>query len=75
MLYFVHILTGDKIIPDEEGLELADLPAARAELRASAIDLAMAACQSGKGTQGQIVELRDATGTLIEHLLIRNVLH
>lgn len=75
MQFFVHIRTGNTRIPDEEGIELHDIVAARAELRASAMDLATAAIRGGAGVDARILELEDEDGNVLETLPIRAILH
>lgn len=75
MQYFFHIRAGAARILDEEGLELSDIAAARAEMRASAKDLALAAVRAGAGVDARILELEDERGNVIETLPIRAILH
>jgi hypothetical protein len=75
MQYFFHIRADNVRIPDEEGMELPNISAARAEMRASAMDLAMAAIRIGAGVDARALELEDKCGNIIETLPIRGVLH
>lgn len=75
MHYFFHIRTDGASIPDEEGLDLLDLSAAREEMRASAVDLAKAALRAGSCVGERILELADEWGNVIETLPVRSVLN
>jgi hypothetical protein len=75
MQYFFHIRAGAARILDEEGLEFPDIAAARAEMRASAVDLATAALRAGVGVDERILELEDDSGHIIETFPIRGIFH
>ncbi len=46
--YFIHVVTGGERLIDREGAYFADLPAAIAEARQSALDLAAEELRSGR---------------------------
>jgi hypothetical protein len=72
--YYFHIRVGETIIPDDEGILLDGPRSARAEMRASAHDLAMAIANHGRPLDGQAVEIWDAQGRLIDSMpLIRGL--
>ena len=73
--FYFHIRAGAVCIPDEEGMDFRDATAARAELRASAVDLAMAAIRAGGGVDARSVEMEDEDGNVLDTLPIRSVLH
>jgi hypothetical protein len=75
MQYFFHIRVSGTFLIDEEGLEFPDIYGARAEMRASAIDLTEAALRKGPGVEGGVIELEDETGNIVEVFPIRTVLH
>ncbi len=75
MQYFFHIRTGMTRIVDDEGLGCADIAAVRAEMLASAKDLAAASIRSGSGVDGRILEIEDDSGNVIETFPIRGILH
>ena len=73
--FFFHIRHGRVFIPDDEGMELRDICAARAELLASAEDLALAEMRAGRAVGSQTIEIEDAAGLLLECMPIRRTLH
>jgi len=74
-LYFFHIRKEGVRIPDDEGVDLRDLCAARNELLASAQDLVAADMRAGLGVTDDSIEMEDAFGRLIETMPIRRLLH
>jgi len=73
--YYFHIRHGGAFIPDDEGMELKDFQAARAELLASAADLAMAEMRAGRSIGNQTIEIEDAAGRLLDAVPVRHTLH
>lgn len=63
--YFFHILSGGLTVPDDEGMDLADLGAAQQEALASARDLARSADKDGFGKESRSVQIVDAAGTIL----------
>ena len=66
MRFYFNLRDEDGIIPDEEGSELADLEAARAEARASARELAIEDLRNGRPPRAWRIQISDPTGTVVE---------
>lgn len=63
--YYFHIRDGWDVIPDEEGMELPTLGAARTEAYASADDLARAAIQDGTSVAAMAIQIADHAGNIL----------
>ena len=72
--YYFHIRDHALRIPDDEGLELSGIGAARTEALLSVDDLASANLRSGT-INSTMVEIADWRGEVIAALPIRRVLH
>jgi hypothetical protein len=72
--YYFHIRTKDALIGDPDGSDLADLDAARAEAQQSARNLLAALLARGEVLDGQVFEICDADGRVIESIPFRSVL-
>lgn len=72
--YYFHIRSDDGLILDPDGTELVDLDAARAEAEQSARDLLANLLKDGKELDGQVFEISDHTGNVLERLPFRKVL-
>jgi len=73
--YFFHIREAAIVIPDEEGLELQDIQAARIEARRSAYDLGTAEFRRGCGVERRAIEIADRDGNVLETLPLRAFLN
>ena len=73
--YYFHIRDERVFIPDDEGLDLLDMHAARIEARLSARDLGMA--EIGKSCLGdrRAIEISDRSGKVLETVAIRTFLN
>jgi hypothetical protein len=63
--YYFHIRDGWNVIPDEEGMELSDIYAARAEAYASADDLAREALRDGTRIGAWAIVIADQSGKIL----------
>jgi len=63
--YFFHMICGDCRIPDPEGLEMADLEAARGEAIAGARSMLSAAVLDGMLPLDERIEIADGDGQLL----------
>lgn len=63
--YYFHIRDHDRLIPDEEGLDLPDDGEAKLEAEASAGDLIRDALLSGEDVHHQTLEIVNAKGRVI----------
>jgi hypothetical protein len=73
--YYFHIRDELVVIPDDEGLDLLDMHAARIEARLSALDLGMAEIRKGCGVDRRAIEIADRKGKILETVPIRAFLH
>lgn len=73
--FYFHICDGDGRIPDDEGMDLQDMKAARTEVFNSARDLALTGIRSGLGIANRFVELEDEMGNLLKRLPFKSALH
>jgi hypothetical protein len=64
--YFFHILSDGVTVPDDEGMDLPNFPAAQAEAAASARDLALSADRDGFGKETRSVQIADAKGAVLD---------
>ena len=67
--YYFDLLDGDILAVDEEGLELPDSQAARAEADKSLADMArdaLHASAASPGKRGMAIEVRDARGPVMQ---------
>ncbi len=60
--FYFHILCGREIVPDDEGMELSGLLAARAEALSSARDIALA----GGSRERRMIQITNASGTVLD---------
>jgi hypothetical protein len=72
--YFFHIRSSDGIIQDPDGTELPDIVAARMEAELSARDLLADLLRQGIRLDGQMFEISDSDGKVLETLPFRKVL-
>lgn len=63
--YYFHIRDGWNVIPDEEGMELPSLDAARSEAYASADDIARASIQDGTNVSATAIQIADGAGNIL----------
>jgi hypothetical protein len=64
--YFFHIRDGDALICDEEGQELADLEAVHWEAKQSAREIIAERLRGAHKLGGDLIEVEDENGTIIE---------
>ncbi|TDR85306.1 DUF6894 family protein [Enterovirga rhinocerotis] len=72
--YFFHIRSPDMFMPDEVGIELRDLDAARAAAIQGARDIMAENLRAGRGVDHQRFEICDEAGNLDLVLTFRDVL-
>ncbi len=68
--FYFNIVGGGVTVPDDEGMELPDLPAARAEAMASARDLSLSADHDGLGKETRSIQILDCAGAKIEEVIV-----
>lgn len=72
--FYFHIRSSDSFIRDPDGTDLPDLDAARSEAEKSARDLLAALLKDGAVVNGQVFEITDGEGNILERLPFRQVL-
>ena len=72
--YYFHIRDFDVFIPDDEGMELSDIWAARVEAVRSVNDLISADLRSGS-VSSTMVEIADGQGHMLDAVPVHRVLH
>jgi hypothetical protein len=72
--YFFHIRTDLAFIRDPDGSDLPDLNAARSEAAHSARHLLAALLRDGKVLDGQVFEIADEAGNVLERIPFHSVL-
>lgn len=72
--YFFNIRDHEKIIPDEEGLDLIDAETALHEAEAGAWSVRDDALADGDDIAHQVVEVADAEGRLVAEVRLRELL-
>jgi hypothetical protein len=63
--FFFHIRDHDRLIVDDEGLELPDVKAAVREAKASIADMQADAVLEGTDIDHQVIEVTDAGGQFL----------
>lgn len=71
--YFFHIRDRGNFIPDEEGMELADLHAARLEATVSAHAMFADAIADADDISHQVIEVSDGSGRVLAELALREL--
>lgn len=72
--YYFHIRTADAFIRDPDGSDLSDLDAARVEAGESARHLLAELLRNGQVLDGQVFEISDEAGTILERVPFRSVI-
>ncbi|MDP9812391.1 hypothetical protein J2W42_005261 [Rhizobium tibeticum] len=72
--YFFHLRTGNEIIEDEEGVDLDSAAAAHREAITAAREMLAEAVLQGNVVDGQVFEITDNTGRIIERLPLKEAL-
>ena len=68
--YYFHIRDGWDLIPDDEGMDLSGIDAARAEAYSSADDLARAGIRDGKAAAAWAIEIADQAGNILGRVCV-----
>ena len=71
--FFFHLHEGQYLV-DEEGLELADLSAARQRARDCVLDILSAEVKQGHLNLNNRIDIADESGAVVEGLLFRDAL-
>lgn len=72
--FYFHIVSGDTVIEDPDGSELANLDVARAEALQSARHLLADKVRNGEVVDGQRFEIRNSTGDLLATVAFRDAI-
>lgn len=73
--FYFHIRDDAGPIADNEGMEFADLKAARKEAEESARELLADALRTHKEVDGKRIEIADAGGSVLETIKVRDMLN
>jgi hypothetical protein len=71
--YHFNIRDADGLLPDDEGSELTNMAAARAEARASAAEFAIDDLRTGGPIKARCIEITDPEGLVLESLMVRSI--
>jgi hypothetical protein len=69
-LYYFDVVADGEVIPDEEGMSLPNIDAARREAAFSLAELARNALRSNKGSRRMAILVRTPEGPLFEESLL-----
>lgn len=72
--YFLNLRNGPDTIPDPEGKDYASLADARAEAISSARDMVAEMVKDGRIVDGQVFEICDQTGTVLDSVEVKSVI-
>lgn len=72
--FYFHFRTGDKLTPDEEGMDLPDFSAAHREGLLDARELLAAAISSGRPEVPEALVITDEAGRTLDIILLASVL-
>lgn len=67
--YFFHIRDSAGVIADDEGMALADLPAARAEAKISAMEIYARRISANQNTNGLAIVIAGHDGEVLDSVL------
>jgi hypothetical protein len=74
MRYFFNIRRGDTLVADPDGTELESLDAVRTEASDAAREILAARLRNGDVVDGDVFEITDEAGTIVEQVPLRTVL-
>lgn len=74
MRYYFHVRDGEKFQEDPDGTEFFDLQAAHSEAVAAAREILALKVKNGELIDGQVFEITDDTGAIVERLPFKSVL-
>jgi hypothetical protein len=63
--YYFHLYDGPDVVPDDTGMDLADIQEARIEAIKSARDILADQLRAGEALDGQLIEIADEKGTVL----------
>jgi len=72
--FYFHLRAGDELMPDEEGIDLPDLSAARREAILAARELLAEAIKSGKPEVPEVFVIADEAGRELDTVPLAAVL-
>lgn len=72
--YYFNIRSSEGLIEDPDGTDLPDLDTARTEARQAARDLLASLLRAGEELDGQVFEIVDDQGHILERLPFRSVI-
>jgi hypothetical protein len=72
--FYFHLRAGDELMPDEEGIDLPDLSAARSEAIEAARELLAGAIKDGRSEVPEALVIADEDGRTLDIVLLAAVL-
>ena len=72
--FYFHLRSGENVVADEEGTDLADVAAARLEALAAARHIVADAIRSGRGIIPEAFVISDSEGRELETVKLAGVL-
>lgn len=72
--FFFYIVNSSEVLPDHEGVELADLHRAKIEAIASARDVARQQVAEHRSLKNACIEIRDGQGRILSSVDVHEVL-
>jgi hypothetical protein len=73
--YYFHIRDRETFIPDDDGMDLYDIHAARIEARNTASEWIAEDVRRGRSTGATVIEITDWGGVILDALPMRGTLH
>jgi len=72
--FYLDVLDGDQVLPDQEGIDFADLQTALAEAAKGARDLVASGIRQNQDVSGQSFVIRDGHGEAVATVPFRATL-
>jgi hypothetical protein len=73
--FYFHIRDDAGLIPDEEGMELPDIDAARKEAETGAREILADALRAHKEVDGKRIEIANQSGEVLDSFKVRDLLN
>ena len=73
-MYYFHLRDGRQYVPDETGMDLPDIEAARVEAVQGARDILADQLRAGEALDGQAIEIANAAGEVLEVVTFKDAL-
>lgn len=73
-MYYFHLRDGEHFVPDETGMDLTDMQAARVEAVRSARDILADQLRAGEALDGQAIEITNDAGEVLDVVKFKDAL-